>query len=116
MIRVCQEFNAVQGSLPAPFLPNTTMPTYEYRCNSCTHQFEEFQSIKASPLVKCPKCEKNKLVRLISGGAAIVFKGSGFYQTDYRSESYKKGAKESKTTETPPAVAAATPAKTETPA
>jgi len=92
------------------------MPTYEYRCNSCAHQFEEFQSIKAAPLVKCPHCEKNKLVRLISGGAAIVFKGSGFYQTDYRSESYKKGAKESKTTETAPATppAASTTTKTDT--
>ncbi|MCL2305861.1 MAG: zinc ribbon domain-containing protein [Planctomycetaceae bacterium] len=85
------------------------MPTYEYRCNSCSHQFEEFQSIKASPLVKCPKCGKNKLARLIGGGAAIVFKGSGFYQTDYRSDSYKKGAKESKTTETTPATPPATP-------
>ena len=88
------------------------MPTYEYRCNACSHQFEEFQSIKAAPLVKCPRCEKNKLARLISGGAAIVFKGSGFYQTDYRSESYKKGAKESKTAETVPA--APTTTKTET--
>ena len=90
------------------------MPTYEYRYNSCSHQFEEFQSIKAAPLVKCPKCAKNKLARLISGGAAIVFKGSGFYQTDYRSESYKKGAKESKPTETTPA-APATPAVSTTP-
>lgn len=72
------------------------MPTYDYRCKSCDHQFEEFQSIKADPLVKCPSCGKNQLVRLISGGAAIVFKGSGFYQTDYRSESYKRGASESK--------------------
>ena len=80
------------------------MPTYEYRCHSCSHQLEEFQSIKAAPLVQCPACGKNGLARLISGGAAIVFKGNGFYQTDYRSESYKKGAKESKTTETTPAV------------
>jgi len=92
------------------------MPTYEYRCNACSHQFEEFQSIKAAPLVKCPKCAKNKLARLISGGAAIVFKGSGFYQTDYRSESYKKGAKESKPTETTPAPAApAAPSVTTSP-
>ena len=92
------------------------MPTYEYRCKSCSHQFEEFQSIKAAPLTKCPECEKNKLVRIISGGAAIVFKGSGFYQTDYRSDSYKKGAKESKTAETTPATTtpAATTASTTT--
>ncbi len=89
------------------------MPTYEYRCDACSHQFEEFQSIKAAPLQKCPECGKNKLVRLISGGAAIVFKGSGFYQTDYRSDSYKKGAKESKPTEsTPPAAKPATPPTT----
>jgi len=95
------------------------MPTYEYRCHACSHQFEEFQSIKAAPLVKCPKCAKNKLVRLISGGAAIVFKGSGFYQTDYRSESYQKGANESKTAETTPSSTptptTSTPAKTDTP-
>ena len=85
------------------------MPTYEYRCRLCSHQLEEFQSIKAAPLVKCPACGKNGLTRLISGGAAIVFKGSGFYQTDYRSESYKKEAKESKATETAPATPAASP-------
>ncbi|MDR2116086.1 MAG: zinc ribbon domain-containing protein [Planctomycetaceae bacterium] len=68
------------------------MPTYEYRCDACSHEFEEFQYIKDEPLKKCPNCGKNKLRRLISGGAAIVFKGSGFYQTDYRSDSYKKSA------------------------
>ncbi|MDR2754960.1 MAG: zinc ribbon domain-containing protein [Planctomycetaceae bacterium] len=66
------------------------MPTYEYRCDACSHEFEEFQYIKDAPLKKCPNCGQNKLRRLISGGAAIVFKGSGFYQTDYRSDSYKK--------------------------
>ncbi len=69
------------------------MPTYEYHCDACSHEFEEFQYIKDEPLKKCPTCGKNKLRRLISGGAAIVFKGSGFYQTDYRSDAYKKGAK-----------------------
>lgn len=69
------------------------MPTYEYHCDACSHDFEEFQYIKDEPLKKCPECGKNKLRRLISGGAAIVFKGSGFYQTDYRSESYKSSAK-----------------------
>ncbi|MDR1479053.1 MAG: zinc ribbon domain-containing protein [Planctomycetaceae bacterium] len=69
------------------------MPSYEYRCDACEHEFEEFQGIKDAPLKKCPQCKKNKLRRLISGGAAIVFKGSGFYQTDYRSEAYKNSAK-----------------------
>ena len=66
------------------------MPTYEYKCNACGHDFEEFQSMTAAPLKKCPKCGKSKLERLIGTGAALIFKGSGFYQTDYRSESYKK--------------------------
>ncbi len=69
------------------------MPTYDYVCDACGHSFELFQSIKADPEKKCPECGKLKLRRLIGPGAAIVFKGSGFYQTDYRSESYKKGAK-----------------------
>jgi putative FmdB family regulatory protein len=69
------------------------MPTYEYRCSNCGHQLEEFQNISDEPLTKCPACKKNELKRLISGGGAIMFKGSGFYQTDYRSESYKKAAK-----------------------
>lgn len=68
------------------------MPTYEYVCDACQHQFELFQSITAEPQKKCPECGKNKLRRLIGPGAAIVFKGSGFYKTDYRSESYKKAA------------------------
>lgn len=69
------------------------MPTYEYRCDACSHEFEEFQYIKDEPLKKCPSCGKKKLRRLIGGGAAIMFRGSGFYQTDYRSESYRKAAK-----------------------
>lgn len=68
------------------------MPTYEYACKSCGHRFDEFQSIKAAPLKKCPECGKTALERLIGTGAALIFKGSGFYQTDYRSESYKKAA------------------------
>jgi putative FmdB family regulatory protein len=68
------------------------MPTYDYVCDSCEHQFETFQSITAEPLKKCPECGKKKLRRLIGPGAAIVFRGSGFYKTDYRSESYKKAA------------------------
>jgi putative FmdB family regulatory protein len=70
-----------------------TMPTYEYVCDACHHTFDEFQSITAEPLKKCPQCGKKKLRRLPGTGAAILFKGSGFYQTDYRSESYKSAAK-----------------------
>ena len=69
------------------------MPTYDYECDACKHAFEEFQSMMDKPLKKCPKCGKSKLRRLIGTGAAIIFKGSGFYQTDYRSESYKSAAK-----------------------
>lgn len=73
------------------------MPTYEYRCGNCGHEFEQFQSITAKPLRKCPKCGKNKLSRLIGTGAGVIFKGSGFYQTDYRSTSYKEAEKKEKT-------------------
>ena len=68
------------------------MPTYDYQCDACGHRFELFQSITAEPEKKCPECKKRKLRRLFGAGAAIVFKGSGFYQTDYRSDSYKKSA------------------------
>ena len=69
------------------------MPTYDYVCQACGHRFEESQSIKANPLKKCPACGKLKLNRLIGSGSAVIFKGSGFYQTDYRSENYKSSAK-----------------------
>jgi putative FmdB family regulatory protein len=69
------------------------MPTYEYVCDACNHQFDEFQSMKDGALRKCPKCKKLKLRRLFGTGAAVIFKGSGFYQTDYRSDSYKQAAK-----------------------
>ena len=68
------------------------MPTYDYQCDACGHAFELFQGINESVKKKCPECKKLKLRRLFGTGAAIVFKGSGFYETDYRSESYKKGA------------------------
>jgi len=68
------------------------MPTYEYRCSECGHEFEEFQSITSKPIRKCPSCGKNKVDRLIGCGAGLIFKGSGFYQTDYRSEGYQKAA------------------------
>ncbi|MHB9029607.1 MAG: FmdB family zinc ribbon protein [Candidatus Latescibacterota bacterium] len=67
------------------------MPTYEYRCKQCSHQFEQLQSIKDEPLKTCPQCG-GPVERLICAGAGFIFKGSGFYITDYRSESYKKGA------------------------
>jgi len=69
------------------------MPTYEYKCEACGHAFEKFQSIKAAPIRKCPNCGKMKVKKLISKGAGLIFKGSGFYITDYRSEGYKDQAK-----------------------
>ncbi len=72
------------------------MPTYEYACEVCGAQFERLESIKARPLRKCPKCGRNKVKRLIGTGAGIIFKGSGFYETDYRSESYKKAVESEK--------------------
>jgi putative FmdB family regulatory protein len=69
------------------------MPTYEYHCDACENNFDEFQSFNDKPLKKCPKCGKLKLRRVFGAGGAILFKGSGFYQTDYRSESYKAAAK-----------------------
>ncbi len=68
------------------------MPTYDYVCDACDHGFELFQSITEQRKRKCPECGRMKLRRLIGPGAAIVFKGSGFYKTDYRSESYRKAA------------------------
>jgi putative FmdB family regulatory protein len=68
------------------------MPTYDYVCDGCGHKFELFQSIKDDAQKKCPQCKKMKLRRLFGCGAAIVFKGSGFYKTDYRSDAYKKTA------------------------
>lgn len=76
------------------------MPTYDYECDACGHEFELFQGINEPVKKKCPECKKNKLRRLFGTGGAIMFKGSGFYQTDYRSESYKKAASSDKQTET----------------
>lgn len=72
------------------------MPTYDYVCKSCEHEWELFQSIKANPKRKCPECGKLKAKRIIGPGAGIIFKGSGFYQTDYRSSAYKKAAEADK--------------------
>jgi putative FmdB family regulatory protein len=68
------------------------MPTYEYKCNKCGHLFEEFQKMTDEPLKRCPKC-RGKIVRLLGTGAGLIFKGSGFYVTDYRSKSYNDAAK-----------------------
>lgn len=72
------------------------MPTYEYVCRACGHEFEEFQSIKADPIQVCPKCRKRRVERKIGIGAGVLFKGGGFYETDYRSDSYTKSAEAEK--------------------
>ena len=84
------------------------MPTYDYKCNACKHRWELFQSMSASHVKACPSCGKKKAERLIGMGAALLFKGGGFYETDYRSESYKKSAEADKKS--------SEPAKTEAPA
>ena len=75
------------------------MPTYDYECDACGHKLELFQTISDAAKRKCPACGKLKLRRLFGTGGAIVFKGSGFYGTDYRSESYKKAEKADKKSE-----------------
>lgn len=77
------------------------MPTYEYVCDACGHEYEVFHSIKDDPLKKCPKCKKSKLRRKLGVGGGFIFKGSGFYITDYRSDSYKDAAKKDSGTATP---------------
>src|SRR3982751_2331751 len=76
--------------LPSPV---PSMPTYEYECDACGHKFEKFHSMSAAPIKKCPVCGKNKVRRLIGTGAGLIFKGSGFYITDYRDSAYKDKAK-----------------------
>ena len=101
------------------------MPTYDYVCDACGHKFEEMQSFSADPLKTCQKCGQDKLRRLFGTGAAILFKGGGFYETDYRSEGYKKSEKAEssagKPAEAPastptPSTPASTPAKSDGPA
>ena len=80
---------------PSPMPPDPrlfTMPTYDYACENCGHEFELFQQMTAPVKRKCPECGANKLKRLIGTGAGVIFKGGGFYETDYRSGSYKKAA------------------------
>ena len=72
------------------------MPTYDYVCDACSHEFELFQSMTDRVKRKCPKCEQPRLKRLIGAGAGVIFKGSGFHETDYRSDSYKKAAEAEK--------------------
>lgn len=86
------------------------MPTYDYECMKCGHVFEVFQSMSAEPKKRCPKC-RGKVQRLISGGAGLIFKGSGFYATDYRSDGYKSAAKADKPE---PAPSSTSESKTET--
>jgi len=90
------------------------MPTYAYKCDHCSHEFELFQSITAKPVRKCPECGKLKVRRLIGTGAGILFKGSGFYETDYRSESYQKAAKAEKKSTTESSDKKKTDTKTKT--
>jgi putative FmdB family regulatory protein len=86
------------------------MPTYEYVCQKCGHEFEQFQSMRDEPLKKCPKCKKSALKRLVGGGAGLIFKGSGFYITDYKKAGSDAGKKEgvspAKAPEAKPAAAA----------
>lgn len=82
------------------------MPTYEYECSACEHTLEAFQSMTEKPLRKCPECGKMNLERLIGSGSGIIFKGSGFYETDYKrksgsaSESKSSSGSESSTSST----------------
>ena len=78
------------------------MPTYEYECQQCGHRFEVFQAISAEPRKTCPKC-RGRVKRLLGTGAGFLFKGSGFYATDYRKSGYKEASKK----DTSPAPAAA---------
>ena len=90
------------------------MPTYDYKCDACGHAFEEWQSFKDDRLTKCPQCKKNKLRRLFGGGAAIIFKGSGFYETDYRrKDEEKKNGKPAESGDAKPAETKADAAKAE---
>jgi putative FmdB family regulatory protein len=89
------------------------MPTYDYICDSCGHEFEAYESIMAPSRTECPECKLSKLRRKIGPGAAILFKGSGFYQTDYRSDSYKKAEKADKSSSEPAKLAAESKSSTE---
>ena len=76
------------------------MPTYDYKCENCGNEIEVFQSIKDAPLTKCEKCGKDTLKKMISGGAGLIFKGSGFYLTDYKDKKTSNSSTSSKKAET----------------
>lgn len=78
-----------------PVTSHHPMPTYEYRCEACNYKFEAFQSMSAKPVSVCPKCKKRKVKKLISKGGGLIFKGSGFYLTDYARKSGEAASKES---------------------
>ena len=82
------------------------MPTYQYECQACGHAFEELQGMTDAKLTQCPKCHKKKLARLIGGGSGMIFKGSGFYETDYKK---KSGSSSDKKDSPKPSAAPATP-------
>ena len=86
------------------------MPTYEYECDACGHSFELFQQMSESPKRKCPACARLKLRRLLGTGAAVIFKGSGFYQTDYRSKEFREKAKAEKSSAKKASSSESTPA------
>ncbi len=90
------------------------MPTYQYQCKQCGHKLEELQSFVEDPLTLCPACKTENLIRVMGGGAGLIFKGSGFYLTDYRKEEKKPQVKqeETKKSETPAAPATPTPPST----
>jgi len=90
------------------------MPTYDYHCDACGHEFELFQGITEAVKKTCPECKKRKLRRLFGTGGAIMFKGSGFYQTDYRSDSYKKAAEADKKSSSDSAASSESPKKEST--
>lgn len=83
------------------------MPTYQYECDACQHQFEALQSMTDKKLKKCPKCGKPKLSRLIGSGAGLIFKGTGFYETDYKRKD--TGPKETSKAKTEPKASSGTP-------
>lgn len=95
------------------------MPTYQYVCKNCGHELEELQSMKEPALVTCPQCRKDTLARIMSSGSGLIFKGSGFYKTDYNKSEEKKSSptekKDDKKTEATPAAAPANEAKTPPP-
>lgn len=87
------------------------MPTYSYRCQACKHEFEEFQRITDLPVKECPKCG-GLVMRIITGGAGLIFKGAGFYITDNRSSDYKKAASSESSSSSTPSPAPASPSST----